>query len=830
MLALLQLIVVAWLPGAVAFRMPVLDRDRRAALDAEERGFWAIVIGVAVSLSVVLALAAAHRYSFTRLLVVDLGLAAALAAIARLDLRLGAAARRPGLTAIVPLALALVGAWRFLPPSEYIIGGKDPGVYVNAGVQIAQRGTLVYHDPVIAAVPAFARDLFFPQDTNRGEYYLAQRFNMGFYILNPETGATVSQFPHVYPASIAIGYALDGLAGARRVFAFWGVLGVVAVYFLGARLAGRPAGAAAAFLLSLNVVQVWFSRYPNADIVMQALLFAALLATARSHVEDDEFFAPVAGALFVVLMFLRFDAVVAVAATVAGIMLGYVAGQRLRWTFFAPLGLGTALCVWYWLGPMREYFALPRIFITHLAWWQLATLAAAALVLLGVFVAGRRSARVSQMVVLWLPRALAAGVVVLAVYAFAFRHPGGKLADYDAYALRTFANFYVTVPALAAAVLGYVIVTRSLFWRDPAFLVTFTAFACFFFYKIRIVPDHFWMARRFVPVILPGTLLLAAASALTGVRGRLLLTRAIRGPIGIVFLAVLAVYYARAAKPVVAHVEYEGIISRLERLAGKIQDDDLVIVESRDAGSDVHVFAAPLACIYARNVLVLSSAAPDKLVFAAFLDRAQARYRRVLFLGGGGTDLLSSRWSVTPIDGDGFQVPEYDSPWNAYPRFVAQKEFNYSVYAFGPADHDSGAAALDIGINDDLNVIRFHAKEVSGGHTVRWTQRQSFVVLNRLRAGDRMLALWMNNGGRPPAAPPADVSIFIGDRLLGVVQVADGFKEYDVAIPADVAAAAAASGEPVRVALRTATWNPHVVIGSPDDRELGVMVDRVAVR
>ena len=82
MLALLQLIVVAWLPGAVAFRMPVLDRDRRAALDAEERGFWAIVIGVAVSLSVVLALAAAHRYSFTRLLVVDLGLAAALAAIA----------------------------------------------------------------------------------------------------------------------------------------------------------------------------------------------------------------------------------------------------------------------------------------------------------------------------------------------------------------------------------------------------------------------------------------------------------------------------------------------------------------------------------------------------------------------------------------------------------------------------------------------------------------------------------------------------------------------------------------------------------------------------
>ena len=279
-----------------------------------------------------------------------------------------------------------------------------------------------------------------------------------------------------------------------------------------------------------------------------------------------------------------------------------------------------------------------------------------------------------------------------------------------------------------------------------------------------------------------------------------------------------------------AHVEYAGIIPRLEHLAGTIQDDDLVIVESRDAGSDVHVFATPLACIYARNVLVLSSAAPAKQTFAAFLDRAHARYRRVLFLGGGGTDLLSSRWSVTPIDGDGFQVPEYDSPWNAYPRFVRQKEFNYSLYVFGPPDHRADEAQIDIGINDDLNVIRFHAKEVSGGHTVRWTQRQSFVVLNRIRANDRTLALWMNNGGRPPAAPPADVSILIGDRLLGVVQVTDGFKEYDLAIPADVAAAAAAAGEPVRITLRTATWNPHVVLGTGDDRELGVMVDRVAVR
>ena len=829
MVALLELIVVAWLPGAAAFRLPLLDRDRRASLAAEERLFWAVVISVACSLSIVLALAAMHRYSFQRLLVADLVLAAATVAASRLDLRLGANARRAGLAAAIPLALALLGAWRFLPPSEYLIGGKDPGVYVNAGVQIAQRGTLVYRDPVVAAVPSFARDLFFPRDENRGEYYIATRF-MGFFILDPDTGETVSQFPHVYPASIAIGYGLDGLTGARRVFAFWGMLGVLAVYFLGARLLGRPAAAAAALLLAMNVVQVWFARYPNADIVMQGLLFAALLASARAHVDDDAFFAPVAGVLLVLLLFLRFDAVVAVGSIGAGLMLGYVAGQRIRWTFVAPLAIGSALCAWYLLGPMREYFARPRIFLTHLPPWQIGALAAAAAALLLVVAAGRRSPRVSERVVAYLPPLLAAAVVVLTVYALAFRHPGGRLADFDAYGLRTFASFYVTVPALIAAVVGFVIVTRSMFWRDPAFFLTLTAFACFFFYKLRIVPDHFWMARRFVPVILPGTLLMVGGAALTGVRGRLILTRAIRGPIGIVFITLLAVHYARAARPVADHVEYEGIIPRIERLAGRVADDDLLIVESRDAGSDVHVFALPLAYTYARNVLVLSSAAPDKATFAAFLEAASARYRRVLFLGGGGTDLLSSKWTVSPIDSDHFQIPEYDAPYNAYPRFVKLKDFDYSVYVFGPRSAEPPETTLDIGVDDDLNVIRFHAKEPTEGRTIRWTQRQSFIILNYIGADDRTIALDMSDGGRPPAAPPAEVSILIGDRVLGVLRVSGGFREYDVAIPADVAAAAAASGEPVRVTLRTTTWNPREVLGTADDRELGVMVDRVTVR
>jgi hypothetical protein len=828
MRALLMLVVIGWLPGAAVFRAPFLERDRRAALGADERLYWAVLLSAAISVTIVFALAAVGRYSLSRLLIVDVAIAGGVALISRLDLRLGPAAKWPGPSALLPIALLLVGAWRFFPPSEYIIGGKDPGVYVNEGIQIGQRGALAQHDQAVASIPPFARDLFIPPDRNL-THYLSLRF-MGFYVTDPDAGAVIGQFPHLFPASIAIGYGVDGLTGARLTTGVWALLGLLSVYFMGARLVGRAAAAAAGALLALNVITVWFARYPNAEVVMQALVFAALLATARAQVDDDPFFSPVAGVLLGLLLFLRFDTAVAVGGAVVAIALGYVAGQRVRWTFWPPLVAATALAAWYYLGPLRDYVQLPIVFVSNLPAWQFAAFGAAALVLAALVVAGRRSRVWSARVVRFLPNAVAIVVVALGIYALWFRHPGGKLTDYDAYALRTFADFYFTLPALVAALIGFALVVRARFWNDPAFAIVLTGFSLLVFYKIHIVPEHFWAARRFLAVILPGGLLCVSAAALTGVRGRVIVSRAVRTPVGVVFLALVALSYARASRPLLDHVEYEGIIGRLETLAGRIGDRDLLLVESRDAGSDVHVFGLPLAYIYARNVLVLSNARPDKVVFASFLNQMHARYDRVLFLGGGGTDLLSSHWSVTPIASERFQIPEYDSPRNAYPRFVRQKEFDYSLYAFAPAPETPPPSDLDVGINDDLNVNRFHAKEAAGGRTYRWSQRQSVVILNRIPPGGHQVALWMSNGGRPAAAPPADVTVLLNDTPLGTVHVDNGFREYVVEIPPALAAAAVATGEPVRVMLRTSTWNPAKLGVSGDDRELGVMVDRMAIR
>ena len=825
-----SLLLIAWLPGALAFRLPLWNRERRAALPAEERLFWQVVISIAISHAAVLALAAAHRYSFQRLLVLDAVLCAALAAAGRFRLRLRAP--HAGRSALLVVALIALSSLRFFPPSEYIIGGRDPGSYINEGIVIAQRGTLVYEDPTVASVAPFARDLFFPSH-GRADYY-GTRF-MGFFIQDPDSGRVVGQFPHLLPASVAMGYGIDGLTGARYVLSIWATLGVLAVYFAGARWLGRPAAVTAAALLTLNVIEVWFGRYPNAEVVMQALVFAGLLANARAHFdapETDRFFAAVAGALFGLLLFLRFDAILAIGAVLCGNLLAGVRGRRMSFVFVGALAVTMALGALYLLGPMRAYATYPIEFVKNLRWWHVTLLGLAALGGVALLIVAHRIPRFRQTVERGLPLALIGLVWILAIYALFLRTPAGKLALENAYALRMFASFYVTLPCVAAALVGYALVTRRRFWHDPAMIITITLFSVFFFYKIRIHAEHFWAARRFLPVILPGTLLLACAAATWGLLRPSRRGRMVSGLIGFIFIAVLAVQYVRASAPLARHVEYAGLIPQVEALARMIGDRDLLLVEARDAQSDAHVFAMPLAYIYDRSVLVLNSAAPDLPTFAAFDEWARTRYEHVYFLGGGGTLLLSRRSSASFVSSFRFHVPEYASAFNAYPTGVRQKQYDFGLYELMPRQPaDPGLwFNLDVGFRDDLHVLRFHAKESASGETMRWSQEQSVVSVTLINPNAREVVLVMSNGGRPQGLPPADVAVSLNDRPLGTVRVVDGFHPYTFAVPSVVAAAAAESEAPARLTLRTATWRPRDVLGVSDDRRLGVMVDRVQVR
>jgi hypothetical protein len=286
-----------------------------------------------------------------------------------------------------------------------------------------------------------------------------------------------------------------------------------------------------------------------------------------------------------------------------------------------------------------------------------------------------------------------------------------------------------------------------------------------------------------------------------------------------------------ASRAIRTHVEYAGIIPKIEALAAMFGDRDLVLVEAR-AASDLHTLALPLSYIWARNVLVLYSPRPDKPRFAEFLQWARQEYENVFFIGGGGTDLLSPGINVEAIKTDRFAVPEYEAtPYTDYPRRSRMKPFDLTVYRFVDGPADEGAFQIDVGGADDLQVVRFHAKERAGAGevTFRWTRDLSFLTVPNLKASDRALVLRMS-GGRPQKVPPARVAVFLGDTQIGTASPDAQFRDYTFTIPSELAGELARSHRAVEARVESTTWTPREILGGADDRELGVMIDRAEIR
>ena len=832
-----SVLLLTYLPGALTFRLPLAGRADRAGLPAEERVFWHIVISLAITSVGGLGLAATGWYRYDRLLWLNGALCVLLAAVGPRRLRLGPDAPRAGWSALVPAALIglAVAIFFFVPPSEYIVGGRDPGVYMNEGIQIAQRGALTVEDSMVAAVPAEFRDLFFPAFNLPG--YYSSRF-MGFFLLDPEDGAVVGQFPHLYPLWIAVGYGVNGLSGARYVVGLWAILGVVAVYFGGAWLMGRPAAAAGAFLLTIHVSQVWFSRYPNSEMLLQVLLFGALLAYSRAATEGNRFFAPVAAVLLSLALFAHITAVLAVGALVVASLLGIFDGRRPQMAFLLPVTVGTLLALVYFATVLAPYFDRPVNFVRFMRPTQIGLIVLGAIAGIGLLCTAR-SRRAAAMVRRWLPWVVLASMWVLATYAYFFRMPRPGLAVHDAEALRLYTQFYLSSLGLVAVLLGLAVVVRRSFWPGLGFVVTFLVFASVFFYKMRIVAEHFWTARRFVSIVTPAAFLLIGAVAMLpmrwhpppgSTRGALRLTLV---ALGTVVVLLFGYQYFRATLPILNHVEYAGLIPRLEQLNAHFENTDLVIVESRQA-SDLHILALPLAYIYGRNVVVFFTRDRDQdaIVLRDFLAWARGRYRKLFYVGGKATWLVSRSTAAIPVAYERFQVPEYESAFRAYPREVRNKEFNYGVYDVLPRVRPPVGFDLDIGGEaDDLFVRGFHAKEQMGGSdtSFRWTGNLSSVQVLGVTPSTRTVTLWLNSGGRPDDLPPASVTVSLNQRQLGTVRVTAQFDAYRFEVPPDLAEQLAVVEEAGRLDIEGTSWNPAETQGGPDTRDIGVMLDRVTI-
>lgn len=248
-----------------------------------------------------------------------------------------------GATGILLGAIVLFGT-----PSEVILGGRDAGIYANTGMMIARTGSIQQYDPIVADLAQRkAQDSDAAQGWSNllgvqsGMRFMSSRMRLaGLFISESrlQDGEFTPQFLHLFPAWIALFASVFGIQYALLATGFAGVLGIWSVGMAGRAMHSSWLGNIAMLLLTLNSVQIWFSRYPMSETTAQWLIFVVVYGIARiaqrPQPQDARYAALLAGAAAGQLILTRLDFVFVVAPLLVWILWRWITQQfdsPLRW-------------------------------------------------------------------------------------------------------------------------------------------------------------------------------------------------------------------------------------------------------------------------------------------------------------------------------------------------------------------------------------------------------------------------------------------------------------------------------------------------------------------
>ena len=673
------------------------------SFDWLEFGFVVIVLGLTLALWLGLILASIGLFSLITLSAVLIVLGIGGWLIARSSLR-RATNPAPGIIRSTRLDVALIGVLIigsvfYLRPHEFIFGGADAGVYVNMGAHIARTGSLLVHDDEVARLdPAAYPDVFREQPKD----FLTRYYQFpGFYVSDSQAGVIIPQFFAPQAVAIAIFTSIGGVPAGLMATPLWGLLGLAAIYFFTRSLFGRRAALLAAIMLAANPTQIWFARYPTAEVLTQASLFFGLYALSRLLKQ----YAPSIGwgllaGFWIGLIFLVRIDMILVAVVMLAAVVAWIAARQWHAGLTAlaiALGVMSAYMVMHalvfaWPYTWNTYSAVFRVLFGSRwpVWIVLGVIG-----LIGIIVGLRRANRLSverrSLIARWLRISLIVIVIAAAGYAYFIRPyreaPTTTTNWYDAQSViaTNYENlvrigWYITPIGLGLALIGLCL----MLWRERSGAVNlFVAIGLLstIVYVINILnnPHQIYASRRYVPVVMPALSVWGAYGLVVISRARRRLMSAVVVIAAIAWLGGMIVQ----ARLIGVQVDDAGTVSAFAEFDRRLESDAVVLMNDQSVVGFGDIVGTPLRYIFNHPVFVLrtNDAWSSDWLKIAVRDWQQ-RGKQVYVISNAATDLTSN--AALPLEPRGqfaFETTVLEPTYTQFPDRVVPVRYDLKVDA-----------------------------------------------------------------------------------------------------------------------------------------------------
>lgn len=750
----------------------------------------------------------------------------------------------------VAVVLLLSGvAWLFFRPNDYILGGRDHGVYVNTGATIARTGGFQFVDPVLAELSPVQREALTEKPVlareNVDATWHAGTAAAGYYLFDLDSPVVTPHGFPLYPTWFAILNAAGGVGFSQFLTPLLASLSLGAIILAVRRTFGRSVALLGAGLIAVNLAQLWYARTPSAEIMVQFLFWAGAWAWVRAIQRESSVYALMGGLAWGQIHLAKIEYVALPLLIVAWLAWAWWTGRYRRFHtigLLAYMALGAhallhgALIAASYIYDTVVAFA-PRSIVDSLSDagreaktpFDLATqlllrygFVLVVLVALS-FVAwiglrrikGRGTELWARLMSnQWVWSGLAIAIIAYNAYAYIIRPQTSPSQGASIYVEL---SWYLGLWVMALGTIGWARrmgqadeAQGFLMWSMFGLSVVFLAVGSF------VAPDHFWAARRFVPIIFPGFLLLASDAVLSLLPQRWRDWRQALLPLTLI--AVMSVPMLEADAGFVSFIEQKGATDQVRALSEEFEANAVLLF---DRGQPSAQIGTPLAMLFERSVAFVDRETLIQPDLAPIIEQWLRADRPVYYLTGTNKQIDIPRFSLDYLRTSVVAWPAAEVTVVFRPQRIGELAHSFDVYRVLPKQEiEEQVITLDVGREESESSVSgvYNSPQVPGLTSVQWTTGSTqftFDVQGRPRK------VWFRLGGRPSVAGIAEVDVLADGELIGHITLQPGgMSLHTVRFPED-----APPSERVVVELRMSTWNPHALGFNADKRNLGVMID-----
>lgn len=417
------------------------------------------------------------------------------------------------------LLLVLVSAFIYcFFPTKYLWGRRDPALYIINGVHIAESGSISYEENELLNEHYDEWSSFI--DLEYAGIYSDYKWEKA-----SEPSAITSQFLHMFPAVLAVGYSFGGLEGLFRVNGIIGILCILGAYYYVKYFVSDKKGAIiAAMLFALNPAQIWNARITQTELLYQLWLLVGLFLFSYGWLYKRIWAMVVSGAVIGFIGLNRIDSYICGAGIFAvACYCNIFIKNKMRYGMGVLLGytLASALSFWY-----AYSFSFYYVY-DH---WKAGVLKALIYLNIILFFGGLVTFLIGKFVLrkemkynpfatmfdnsnIRLGFFALVGIGLTVLYYIRPLFQNGSNLDWD-FSQRSFVEFcwYTSIIAVGMAMIGMWKIASAK--EKRRWLLLYIAIGCssmiIYIYQPSISPDHIWASRRWVSACFPFVFIAAA--------------------------------------------------------------------------------------------------------------------------------------------------------------------------------------------------------------------------------------------------------------------------------------------------------------------------------